>query len=134
MSEAKCERCGMELKYHGETCTVGGGEAEHSFAAPAGSATGTFIEFVPTAPNPKTKRWAVRSKDQGAQIGTVGWHGPWRKYCFMPLGNTVFEQVCLREVADFCEAETKRHREQKLREDINLVDSPAQLERDGGGW
>jgi hypothetical protein len=22
----------MELKYHGETCTVGGGEAEHSFA------------------------------------------------------------------------------------------------------
>jgi hypothetical protein len=38
MSAEKCERCGMELKYHGETCTVGGSEAEHSFAGPAGSA------------------------------------------------------------------------------------------------
>lgn len=28
----------MELKYHGETCTSGGSEAKHSFAAPAGSA------------------------------------------------------------------------------------------------
>lgn len=38
MSAAKCERCGMELKYHAETCTFGGSEAEHSFAGPAGSA------------------------------------------------------------------------------------------------
>lgn len=37
MSAPKCERCGMELKYHGETCTVGGGEAKHSFARPTGS-------------------------------------------------------------------------------------------------
>lgn len=28
----------MELKYHGETCTIGGSEVEHSLAAPHGSA------------------------------------------------------------------------------------------------
>lgn len=38
MSAPKCERCGMELKYHGETCTFGCGEAKHSFAAPSCSA------------------------------------------------------------------------------------------------
>ena len=34
MSADKCERCGMELKYHGETCTVGG--------QAAGSVAGTI--------------------------------------------------------------------------------------------
>jgi hypothetical protein len=33
MSDTKCEVCGMEMKYHGATCTAGG-----SFAAPMGSA------------------------------------------------------------------------------------------------
>jgi hypothetical protein len=34
MSDSKCEICGMEIKYHGDTCTAGG-----SFAPSAGSAT-----------------------------------------------------------------------------------------------
>ncbi len=72
--------------------------------------TGSFITFEPLTPNPSTKRWAVMSKDKGEQIGTVAWYGAWRKYCFMPAANTVFEQVCLRDIANFCENETKLHR------------------------
>jgi hypothetical protein len=84
-----------------------------SCAPAAGSASGSYITFEPLAPNPATKRWAVMSKDQGSQIGSVSWYGPWRKYCFMPMASTVFEQVCLREIAEFIERETKSHRASK---------------------
>ena len=46
-------------------------------------------------------------------IGLVHWYGPGRKYCFFPIAETVFEQVCLREIAAFCEDQTKLHRESK---------------------
>lgn len=70
---------------------------------------GKWITFRPLTPKPKTKVWAVLSND-GGQIGTVAWYGPWRKYCFSPEAGTVFEQVCLRDIAQFCEAETRLHR------------------------
>lgn len=73
----------------------------------------TYITFEELTPAPATKRWAVMSKDQRAQIGMVKWYGPWRKYCFFPMGNTVFEWVCLSEIADFCEAQTLVHRQAK---------------------
>jgi hypothetical protein len=111
MSEApKCAVCGMEMKYHGQTCSAGG-QSELS-PAPCSDAlpAGTFIRFEPRAPNPKTKVWAVVSKD-GGEIGAVNWYGPWRKYCFTPNSNTVFEQVCLREIAQFCETATRIHKQ-----------------------
>jgi len=74
--------------------------------------TESFIIFEQRKPKPKTKVWAVLSKD-GGQIGTVCWYGPWRKYCFVPMDGTVFEQVCLREIAQFCENATRQHREDK---------------------
>lgn len=70
----------------------------------------TWIRFDELTPNPATKRWAVMPTDGSAQIGRVQWYGAWRKYCFMPIPNCVFEQMCLREIADFCENQTKLHR------------------------
>ena len=74
------------------------------------SAAGTYIKFVPMKPKPKTKVWSVAS-NEGDMIGVVSWYGPWRKYCYSPHACTVYEQVCLREIAAFCEAQTKFHRE-----------------------
>ncbi len=73
---------------------------------------GTYIQFVEDGytPSRKTLRWEVVPLPRGAVIGEVKWYGPWRKYCFFPRSETVYEQVCLREIADFCEEETKRHR------------------------
>ena len=57
-----------------------------------------------------SKLWAVL----GAQVkvlGIIRWYAPWRKYCFYTLegGAMVFDVNCLREIADFCEAETRSH-------------------------
>jgi hypothetical protein len=56
-----------------------------------------------------TKSWEVVSKQQQKVIGWISWFSGWRKYCFFPDAATVFEQVCLRDIADFCERETKAH-------------------------
>lgn len=72
---------------------------------------GTHICFVLGVPNPKTKTWLVETKDSGQIIGGIAWFGPWRCYSFLPNSNTVYEKVCLREIADFCEQKTKEHRQ-----------------------
>lgn len=58
----------------------------------------------------KTKVWNVCTLE-GQILGRIGWFGGWRKYSFYPGSDTVFEQDCLRDIADFCQAETRKHRE-----------------------
>jgi hypothetical protein len=70
-----------------------------------------WIEFVEIDRKPKTVVWAVMSKDTASHVGFVQWHGPWRKYCFFPEFNTIFEWDCMRSIAEFCEQKTKEHRE-----------------------
>lgn len=58
----------------------------------------------------KTERWIVHPKS-GAQtiLGHVRWFGRWRKYCFFPAAETVFDHHCLRIVANVCEELTREH-------------------------
>jgi len=70
----------------------------------------------------KTRVWRVRSNDSppaAGDIGAVGWYGPWRKYCFFAAPNTVWEEDCLREIAAFCENQTKRHKTGEAPEDFD---------------
>ena len=74
-------------------------------------AHGTHIAFTFLSQE-KTCVWRVESKSPGMRgyfLGTVKWFGRWRGYAFFPEGGTVFEKVCLREIADFCECETQEH-------------------------
>jgi hypothetical protein len=65
----------------------------------------------------KTQVWAVESiaekggdDPQFVELGAVKWYGAWRKYAFFPAPQTLFEHDCLRQIADFCESETKTQR------------------------
>jgi hypothetical protein len=59
----------------------------------------------------KTKQFEVVAKDGEVSLGGISFLGRWRCYCFFPLGGTIFERQCLRDIADFCEQETKKWRE-----------------------
>jgi hypothetical protein len=74
---------------------------------------GTHILFVPSIPKPKTKTWCVKNQYGHEDIGYIQWHAPWRKYSFFPISNTIFEEVCLREIAEFIERKTKEHKQGK---------------------
>jgi hypothetical protein len=76
---------------------------------------GTHIKFVPAPPKPKTKVWWVVNKYSDGHLGWIGWFSRWRKYSFFPKADTVYEEVCLREIAGFCVARTKEHRERRPR-------------------
>ena len=73
-----------------------------------------WIEFVNAGPvdRRKTKIWRVRPTryEGNGDLGMIQWYGPWRQYAFFPVGATVFEKTCLRDIASFCEDETVRHR------------------------
>lgn len=76
--------------------------------------TGTWIRFnyFGTSDTGKTAIWQVVSRSAiGVLLGEVKWYGPWRKYSFFPNRNCdlVFEQVCLRDIADFCLTMTNQH-------------------------
>ncbi len=71
------------------------------------------FDLAGTSESGKTKEWRVQPKDRpglAACVGIVKWYGPWRKYTFTPYSHTVFEQDCLRDIADFCEQRTKDHK------------------------
>lgn len=76
-----------------------------------------YIEFLKAAAQPKggkTKRWFVYPKGQvwAEALGEVKWFGRWRCYGFFPAWRTVYEKTCLRDLAEFCESETSKHKQE----------------------
>ena len=77
---------------------------------------GTHILFreYGTSKSGKTQVWLIETKGPASlTLGHVAWFSHWRKYVFLPMDRTVFEQTCLREIADFCEQQTGLHRKRK---------------------
>jgi len=48
----------------------------------------------------KTKIFRVMTKD-GTPLGEIKWNCGWRKYWFLPLTDTGYEEDCLIDIADF---------------------------------
>ena len=56
-----------------------------------------------------TQVWKIESNDGSNFLGLIKWFGRWRKYSFYPHSDTIFEATCLREIADFCGEESRKH-------------------------
>lgn len=82
---------------------------------------GKWISFIPLGKpeNRKTEQWHVVSKERSIALGTIKWFGRFKQYSFEPNPNTVFEKICLRDIADFCEDQTNLYNEKK-KEDGNV--------------
>ncbi len=76
----------------------------------------SYIYFEETTPNPKTKVWNVRNKQDDTLLGQIRWFSRWRCYGFYSGQDMIFEKVCLRDIATFCERETFVHRNLKRAE------------------
>lgn len=64
------------------------------------------FEIVPQPNERKTFVWDVvpTASESGESIGQISWFGAWRKYCFNPKPNTVFDVACLMAISEFIEA------------------------------
>lgn len=69
----------------------------------------SYLDFtlLTRADGRKTDVWSVASK-RGDSLGVVVFRPAWRKFVFAPENETVYDAVCLREIADFCEEQTRR--------------------------
>lgn len=54
----------------------------------------------------KTRRYRVTSNMSGFSLGQIRFYGAWRKFCFFPDENTVFDASCLQEIIEFCVTKT----------------------------
>lgn len=83
-----------------------------------------WIKFVETAnPGRVTRRWLIRSRSSGGSLGYVSWHVPWRRYSFSPVLYTTWSPDCLRDVATFCEKQTKARKLERMLERAGKVKS-----------
>lgn len=83
-------------------------------AAPKAYVTAN-LRFVHAGPSPsgKTATFSVLAARNESYLGCVKWYGAWRKYVFFPWTQTLFDPVCLRQIAIFCETLTKKHNDRK---------------------
>lgn len=72
---------------------------------------GQYIEFrfVSKSNSEKTDIFAIFNKNEELPIAIVSWIGRWRKYG-LTVKEAIFEEVCLREIADFIQLKTKEHK------------------------
>ena len=58
----------------------------------------------------KTDVYGVNSKNTNEPIGYISWYVPWRKYCYSPNANTIYDSGCLNEIGLVCKELTIKHR------------------------
>lgn len=74
---------------------------------------GDHLRFERGPDKSKTKTWRVLNKHDNIHLGWIGWFTKWRKYAFFPEKDTVYEEDCLRDIAEFCAQETVKHKKEK---------------------
>jgi len=62
-----------------------------------------YIEFRKIEEKPKTNVYAVINKSYGNRLGVIKWYSNWRKYCFFPKSETLFETKCMYAIVEFIE-------------------------------
>jgi hypothetical protein len=58
-----------------------------------------FLRFIEVGDTGKTKLYEVGGRD--VVLGQIKWFAPWRRYCFYPHADTLFDSSCLTEVNIF---------------------------------
>ena len=59
----------------------------------------SWLRIVEVGNTGKTKIFDVAPKEGGNNLGQIRWFSHWRKYSFFPNASTIFEQQCLRDIA-----------------------------------
>lgn len=68
-----------------------------------------WINIIEEPQVTKTRRFTVQNIKSGHLLGWIRWYGPFRGYAFLPCEGTVYEEDCLRDLADFIDNLAKEH-------------------------
>ena len=60
-----------------------------------------YMTFVLVERKPKTTVWDILNRKSGFPLGRIAWYGPWRQYVCSLVEDAVFNNGCLRDIAEF---------------------------------
>lgn len=89
------------------------------------------FDLLPQVRKRKTPTWAVVTNDESTTLGYIGFYPKWRKFVYSPNGNTVYEETCLRDIAEFIAARTEEWRASKRMGKSREIAEDRQLQRLG---
>ena len=72
-----------------------------------------FIVVKTIQENRKTPIYFLVNNNEDC-IGTIKWHGAWRKFCFFPEPDTLWDNKCLNDVQKVINNVTAIYKESKL--------------------
>lgn len=59
----------------------------------------THLQFIEhKIPNRVTPIIEINTRMGVHKLGFIKWHGAWRKYCFFPESETIFDVSCMEEI------------------------------------
>ena len=61
-------------------------------------------------PGAKTRKYAVYNLVTKSLLGFIKWKPGWRQYAFYPNSETIFDQRCMLDLAEFCKIITEDHK------------------------
>ncbi len=59
------------------------------------------LVLIGTSDSGKTKVYDVVNRQNAITVGQIKWFGRFRKYCFFPVDNMVFDATCLTAISEF---------------------------------
>lgn len=64
--------------------------------------------------NQKTPILRIFSKNGiSSFLGEIKWYGAWRKFCFFPHDNTIWDNKCLNDLTEFLKNYNRKWKESK---------------------
>lgn len=62
----------------------------------------SFLQFIeePSASGLTKVVTVISAPQSGLILGYIKWFGAWRKYCFYPNDNAIFDVGCLGEIVE----------------------------------
>jgi len=85
----------------GGMVTIWEGEEDNRTKGGKGTMESKYIKFVKVGQRPKTAIWQVKNKKSDFTLGVIEWYPPWRQYTFTPDLDTIFNDSCLIDIAQF---------------------------------
>lgn len=81
----------------------------------------TWIVFTEQPQTGKTKIFDIVNKEYQQTIGQIKWYSGWRRYCFFPKDDCVFEVDCLTDITSFLKGLMIEYKALKQQEQQNKI-------------
>jgi len=74
-----------------------------------------MFQKQPTPESRKTMIWNVYNTENKVFLGHIGWKSTWRRYCFFPATDLVFDATCLDTIIKFIRElmDMRRHKRER---------------------